>query len=194
MNDVDVKNPNVLEAKAVKSIVADDLKARNLNYTDVAKKIGLSRQTVAAILSSDDYFTEKQATLFNLAWGYNKRFLMNGIAPLLSNSASEQANLSLELTRRVLKLYRDANFVQGVVIKAISKCAVSECSEDCKQLVGEVRQLRNLLSMIYSQVQDNELADELVMPFIESSEPLISKMSERVLLLCNINFCEDEEI
>lgn len=190
MNDVDVKNPNVLEAKAVKSIVVDNLKARNLNYTDVAKKIGLSRQTVAAILSSDDYFTEKQAALFNLAWGYSKQFLMNGVMPLFSSSSSGPDNLSFELTRRVLQLFRDANHVQGVVLHVLSRSAGAECGD----LVIEIKQLRDLLSMIDSQVQDNDKDELLVMPFIESSEPLFKKISERIIRMCVNDFDVNKEL
>lgn len=70
---VDVHSPT-----QVKNDVKRDFKIRHLTQAAASEMIGFGRQTMSNILSNDEYFTEKQAILFSLAFGYNKEYLMTG--------------------------------------------------------------------------------------------------------------------
>ena len=70
---VDVPSPT-----QVKNDVKRDFKIRHLTQAAAGEMIGFGRQTMSNILSNDEYFTEKQAILFSLAFGYNKEYLMTG--------------------------------------------------------------------------------------------------------------------
>ena len=63
---------DIAEAKMVKRTVSSDLKERHFTQEMAGQRMGLTRQTVSSILSSEGYFTEKQAVLFSLAFGDDK--------------------------------------------------------------------------------------------------------------------------
>ena len=81
-SDIDDATMEKITPKQVKAVISKDLKKRGLSQKEIGERIGFGRQTVSNILSGDKYFTSKQAILFNLAFGYNKEFLMTGIGDL----------------------------------------------------------------------------------------------------------------
>lgn len=74
----------------VKKAVAKDIKMRHLTQKAAGEMIGFGRQTMSNILSKAEYFPEKQAILFSLAFGYNKEYLMTGKGNLFSEIRKEK--------------------------------------------------------------------------------------------------------
>ena len=65
--------------------VAQEFKRLGITQAEVAKKLGMnSRQSVSNILASKKYMSRKQATKFNLAFGFNVEYLMSGIGVLVN--------------------------------------------------------------------------------------------------------------
>lgn len=74
----------------VKKAVSKDIKMRHLTQKAAGEMIGYERQTMSNILSNAEYFSEKQAILFSLAFGYNKEYLMTGKGNLFSEIPKER--------------------------------------------------------------------------------------------------------
>ncbi len=187
MEKTEGKDVGVIGPGEVKRIVNDDLKARHLTRIDVAKKLGLSRQTIGLILSSSSYFfSEKHAALLNLAYGYNKQFLMSGIGSLYEKDGIETLTEDPEQANRVLQIFRYANHIQGIALNAIS--LANDVDIDVLSLMVEVKHFRGLLSTIDAQVQYYTKERMLVLSFIESSWPLLKKSGEEIIRMCSKDY------
>lgn len=69
---------NITSSEEVIRALKEDLKVQNLTKIKIAERTGYSRQTIAKILSSNQYLNAKQAKAFASAFGYNPDFLMHG--------------------------------------------------------------------------------------------------------------------
>lgn len=94
-----------MSPKEVKKSVARDLKERHITQQTAGQMMGMTRQTIAGILSSDSYFTERQASVFSMALGYNKEFLRTGNGPLLGEDSLQMLNKKIDAQDRILAIY-----------------------------------------------------------------------------------------
>ena len=89
--------------RQVKEMVTEDLKKRDITYIQIADIIGITRQTVSNILNENAYFSPRQATLFALAFGYDRRFLTDGEGQMISNESDYGIGLLNESRARIIK-------------------------------------------------------------------------------------------
>ena len=136
---------DIAESKMVKRTVSSDLKERHFTQEMAGQRIGLTRQTVSNILSSEGYFTEKQAVLFSLAFGYDKNYLTTGHGKLLSGESQLVNTEAFKYCERLYSLYYSANEVYGIVTRLSLKYGV----EKCEELLKESRKLYKLLSSMF---------------------------------------------
>jgi transcriptional regulator with XRE-family HTH domain len=128
-----------MSPKEVKRAVAKDLKERHITQQTVGLMMGMARQTIAGILSSDSYFTEKQASLFSMALGYNKEFLRTGNGPLLGEDSLQLINKKVDAQDRILAVYlRILSFIQFI---STYVCMKPEEIEKNKKLLVTLRDL-----------------------------------------------------
>lgn len=74
----DSNQEDITSSEEVIRALKEDLKVQNLTKIKIAERTGYSRQTIAKILSSNQYLNTKQAKVFASAFGYNPDFLMHG--------------------------------------------------------------------------------------------------------------------
>ena len=135
----------------VKKAVAKDLKMRHLTQKAAGEMIGYGRQTMSNILSKAEYFSEKQAKLFSLAFGYNKEYLMTGKGNLLSSSSPEIIRNELIYKNQLLKMYREVQEASAIVIALIAKHGI----EECKPMIHKLRQVNNFVKALDTFLPDN---------------------------------------
>lgn len=135
------------KADIVKRQITIDLHQRKLSQKEIAEKMGITRQTVASVLASDSYFTEKHAVLFSLALGYDKEFLMTGKGALISGESDrgkerrlQVQNIEIDILSKLAKVF---NTVCRIVLR--------EGVESCTELLKKAMSLYNL----YKTIQDS---------------------------------------
>ena len=181
---------DIADAKMVKRDVSNDLKQRLLTHEQAAQKMGLKRQTVSYILSSEGYFTEKQAVLFSLAFGYDKNYLTTGHGKLLSGESQLVNMEAFKYCERLYSLYYSANEVYGIVTRLSLKYGV----EKCKYLLKESRRIYNFLSNLYGFPQvdkDGKLSYDISV--VEFAERVINPIRDGIIKKCEEDFGVDIE-
>ena len=147
--------------------------------------IGFGRQTMSNILSNGEYFTQKQAILFSLAFGYNKEYLMTGKGPLLSTSSPERIREAFEYRDRLLNIFRQAQGLSATGIELISRHGV----EECKPLINKLRRANDFVKTLdqYPPVYVNgyenppydltlmDAAERIFMPIYKDLAEIIEK-------------------
>lgn len=107
-------------ADIVKQQIASDLHERKLTQKDIAEMMGITRQTVASVLSSNQYFSSKHATLFSLALGYDKDYLMSGEGSLISGKSERGKLWTIEVQNKLisilLRIVNVSKTVQEIVL------------------------------------------------------------------------------
>ena len=107
-------------ADIVKQQIAIDLHERKLTQKDLAAMMGITRQTVASVLSSNQYFSSKHATLFSLALGYDKTYLMSGEGSLISGKSERGKQWTIEVQNKLisilLRIVNVSKTVQEIVL------------------------------------------------------------------------------
>ncbi len=90
---------------AVKTFVVDYMKKNGITQTEVGKRLAIGRQTVSNILNArNEYFNEKHAVLFGLAYGFRKEFLMKGEGePFEPSGYNAEAHSALDIILNLLK-------------------------------------------------------------------------------------------
>ena len=146
-------NENLIATpKQVKDAVTQDLKSRHLTQQAVGQKLGILRQTVAAVLSSEEYFSLKNATLFSLGLGYNRDYLLSGHGELyLPGTESDSAET--DYLKRAFDIQNDAIFALGEVCNQASRLG----QESCKDIIKKASKLYYsvLLMNLYRQAPSN---------------------------------------
>lgn len=181
---------DIAEAKMVKRTVSSDLKERHLTQEMAGQRMGLTRQTVSSILSSEGYFTEKQAVLFSLAFGYDKNYLTTGHGKLLSGESQLVNMEAFKYCERLYSLYYSANEVYGIVTRLSLKYGV----EKCKYLLKESRRIYNFLSTLYGFPQvdkDGKLTYDISV--VEFAERVINPIYDDIIKKCEEDFGVDTE-
>lgn len=160
------KNHTIMEKalpKDVKSMVSDDLKKRHLNQQAIAHQLGISRQSVASILSSGDFFSEKQAAMFCNAFGYNREFLVAGLGGLINEKSPHGLSDRVHHLEKALLLYQKivytARIVNGIVIK--------EGSEKSAELLQKTKQLYDFVTVL--ETNKSIFPEGIMNPPIDSS-------------------------
>jgi transcriptional regulator with XRE-family HTH domain len=125
-------------------MVAADLKKRQLTQIDIAEKIGVTRQTVAGILASNEYFSDKQAVLFSLAYGYNRSFLTSGEGTLIAQESEYGKDKLIESQTKLIDILHRAWEISSAVIDAV----VQDGSDGCSDLIKKERTLSSYVRMI----------------------------------------------
>lgn len=139
--------------KQVKEAVARDLKSRHLTQVAVSEKLGILRQTVATILSSEEYFSLKNATLFSLGLGYNRDFLLSGRGELYEQgSVSDVAEH--EYLKTAFDIQSDAIFALGEVCNLVLRLG----DDQCKDIIKKASKLYYsvILMNLYRQAPSNK--------------------------------------
>ena len=136
----------IAEPGQVKNGVAHDLKMRHLTQQQAGEMIGIGRQTMSNILSNGEYFTKKQAILFSLAFGYNKKYLMTGEGHLLSGSNPALIQEAFEYRDRLLTIFRRTNEVSSVVLAIVTTHGVDKC----KTLINKMNMLTDFVKTLDS--------------------------------------------
>lgn len=153
----------------VKTMIADDLKSRHLTHQKIADMMGLSRQTVGAILSSKEYFSERHATLFSICLGYSRYFLQTGEGPLKEEAQQQDNENKILRLERVLSLYCQTMVISQFVLNYTS--SQRENDERNDELIGQIRLLLNLFSPV--SMSAKKLYDIRNIEAIESSFNLV---------------------
>ena len=137
---------NTYTPEQVKKMVYLDMKSRKLTQQDVAEKIGSTRQTISTVLSSDEYFNDKQATLFSLAFGYDKNFLRTGEGTLISYESEYGMKIKLEYQEKLLDMYKQTTTIANRENDLVLRLGL----EKCRPLLTKTRQLYNFLTTFQS--------------------------------------------
>ena len=138
---------NTYNPEQVKKMVSDDLKKRNLTQKELASIIGITRQTLVNILSSyDKYFTEKQATLFSIALGYDRDFLTTGEGSLIANNPDYTKDEKILYLEKRLQIFTKV----AEVSKYITTLSIKLPKEKCLPLLKKAKGMHDLLSSIYT--------------------------------------------
>lgn len=135
----------------VKKMVSCDLKERNLSQTAIAEMMGLSRGTIASIFSSKEYFSEKHATLFSLALGYNKEFLMHGNGSLLRENSEYAMKRRIKYQDERLKIF---TYAEDAYYFVINHCLMNP-NGDCRPLLDKALNMHNYLNTVDPIVNNN---------------------------------------
>ena len=113
--------------------------------------MGITRQTVASVLASDSYFTEKHAVLFSLALGYDKEFLMTGKGALISGESDRGKELriqvqiiDIDILSKIAKIF---NTLCGIILR--------EGAESCSELLKKAMSMYNLYKTIQESFPKN---------------------------------------
>lgn len=122
----------------VKQAVRDDLKKRHITHQNIADQLEVQRQTISTILSSNDYFSIRNAILFSSLLGYNREYLTSGKGSLYEQKPEDELRKRAEESENLRILYQDATFVLGEVC-----CIVSYNSNDTpyKEIVNKAKNL-----------------------------------------------------
>lgn len=165
---------NTNSPEQVKKTVVLDLKSQNITQKDLANRIGLTRQTVASILSTEDkYFTDKQATLFSLAMGYDRVFLMTGEGALKSYDSSYSKEQHIHYLEKRLEIFTKAEEASRYINTLYLKLP----KEKCLPLIKKAKQMHEIISTIYTidplVIQNRKAYDpELMEAALKLFEPL----------------------
>jgi len=135
---------NTLPSEVVKKRVANDLKERKLTQLAVAEKTGLARQTVAGILTSHGYFSEKHAALFSLAFGYNREFLRKGKGFFLSEKSDYGLEKKIEYQDKLIDIFKKATDISAMV----NTIVLRDGRESCQDLLQKERIMYNFVSTV----------------------------------------------
>jgi len=106
------------------SAVALDLKARKLTHRDVADMIGKTKEVVSTQISGKRRFSKEMATLFSMALGYNRNFLLYGEGELkddtvvrdladVSYSVSESGRIDVSVLAGMISVAENLFLVMG---------------------------------------------------------------------------------
>lgn len=167
----------------VKSAVALNLKQRHLTQKDAGQMIGFSRQAVANILSNHDYFTEKQAILFSLAFGYDRNYLRSGEGSLFSSDSPAYIRESLEYKDRLLNIHRYANDASKIVLNLVLIKGIDEC----KALITKTRKMHNFISTIsYDPIISTLKANS--QSYLEAAERIFYPLYSDIIDICEKEF------
>lgn len=101
----------------VKRLVSEDLKKRKITLTQIAKDLGLTRQTIAVLLSSESYFSVKYASYFSLTYGYSRDFLLKGEGRLFPDVSDFYKDELIKGQEAVIELYNKAAKLGDAIIE-----------------------------------------------------------------------------
>lgn len=135
---------NIVSGEMVKLSVASDLKKRKINQISIAEITGLTRQTVAAILASPDYFSEKHAAIFSLAFGYNRLFLRTGKGPLISETSDYGKTIVIDYQGKFLDILKKATSISATV----NAIVIRHGSEACMDLLKKLQVMYNFIDTL----------------------------------------------
>ena len=146
---------NTSTPEQVKNAVYQDLQSKRLTQQAIGDKLGILRQTVAAILSSkDEYFSYKNATLFSLAFGYDRDYLLNGSGTLFPISPSGVISDNLDHLIKAYTIQRDAISALGEVNVLVNHIG----NEKCRDILDKAYILYNCVNtMEYARKATNSL-------------------------------------
>lgn len=120
MNSDLMPSNNLASSLIVKQAVRDDLKKRHITHQNIADQLEVKRQTVSNILSSDDFFSVRNAILFSSLLGYNREYLASGKGSLYKQNLEDELQNKVEKSESLRILYQDATFVLGEVCCIVS--------------------------------------------------------------------------
>ena len=173
----------IAEPNQVKQGVAYDLKMRHLTRQEAGEMIGFGRQTMSNILSNGQYFTEKQAILFSLAFGYNKRYLMTGEGSLLSGTNPALIREAFEYRDRLLKILRETNSASSHVLGLV----ILHGADKCRTLINKMKMISDLVNTLdnFPPVSVNE---EDTPPYdlslMDAAEKLFKPIYNEIVDIC----------
>lgn len=130
--------PEPVSSSVVKQAVREDLKKRHITHQNIADQLEVKRQTVSNILSSDDYFSIRNAILFSSLLGYNREYLTSGKGSLYEKKPEDELQKKAEKSESLRILYQDATFVLGEV------CCIVAYSNDNATKNKVAQKARNL--------------------------------------------------
>lgn len=173
----------IADPSQVKNGVAHDLKMRHLTQKQAGDMIGFGRQSISNILSNGQYFNEKQAILFSLAFGYNKKYLMTGEGHLLSSSNPALIQEAFEYRDRLLTIYRRTNEVSRMVLAIVTIHGVDKC----KTLINKMKMLNDFVKTldsfppVYLNGKDAQPYD---LSFIDAAERIFTPVYDEIIDIC----------
>ena len=149
-----------MSPKEVKDAVIKDLKQRHLTQQTVATMMGMTRQTIATILSSDEeFFSERHANLFSSVLGYNKEFLSKGSGPFLREDSPQLLEQRLENLDRMMTLYMKATAIAELITSYL--CSHPDNSEKNRKLLYVLNRLVSFSSSIRDTTASSSQSDRM---------------------------------
>ena len=162
----------------VKKGVINDLKNRHLTQSDVAKSIGISRSSVSTILSSKNYFSEKHAILFSLAFGYERNYLQNGKGELIAKESQYALKAECNYQKRLLNLVCRALDINTIVTPII---VTNGMLDKCKELIKKTVTMQNMLNTFLHYPVNSSTISQYDPSLIESAERLLEPLYNEIL-------------
>lgn len=170
-----------MESTEVKNLVAADLRKRKLTHQKVAELTGFGRQTIANLLSNKDYFSERQAMIFGLQFGYNPTFLMTGEGPLFK---AEPANDINEYNARLNSILLNVFELSTAMASIVNKYD----KDVYDPLLNKVQSIYSIISTLLHAPRPNIETQEHDVNWILSAESVLQPYFADVWKYINENF------